>query len=83
MDDIYEYKCADDDSGLRVRSCIWESSQIPAGFVKWSIERYEPELGAWLTVERSDNAWTLDVALEVTRERLKWWAENFILPRGS
>lgn len=83
MDDIYEYKCADDDSGLRFRLCIWESSRVPVGYVKWCVDRYEPELGEWVKLDWWPGGCTLDVALNIARERLNWWAENFRFQPGS
>ncbi len=73
MDDIYQYR-TNADSGIRFRSCIWESPHIPISMMKWGIQKYEPEVDWWVTLEQS--RCSLEEALRIVPMRLEWWATN-------
>jgi hypothetical protein len=76
MDDEHIYEIAPD--GRKFRATIYEGKYVPLGMAKWVIEVYVPEVEWWYLVEKSYCGWLWDVAQEHCKDRLNWWANNYL-----
>lgn len=57
---------------------VWETSKAHAlGFCKWCVSVWEPQTETWYALNPSNQYMTLDVALDVGRDYLKTWSEQW------
>lgn len=75
MNDIREY--ITNERG-RFKLTIWETNKAPElGFVKYEVSIWEPETETWYALNPSRGYMTLDVALNMGRQFLKTWSEEW------
>lgn len=76
MDD--QYLCAQSPDGCKFRACIFESKYVPLGCCRYQIDVYIPECDWWYKIEESYAAWLWDECQIHCKERLTWWAANYL-----
>lgn len=75
MDDIREF--VENERGKFMLE-VWETNKAPElGFCKYCVYIWEPETETWFALNYTNQYMTLDVALNLGRQFLKTWSEEW------